>query len=57
MFAGPCLPCLLQMDAVNDMRLKDAQARHDKLLEELKQVNLKHRAEYDELVRARKVRG
>lgn len=53
------LPALgpTQMDAVNEMRLQDAQQRHEQLLEDIRQLNAKHRQEFQDKVKAKKVRG
>lgn len=45
------------MDAVNEMRLQDAQQRHEQLLEDIRQLNAKHRQEFQDKVKAKKVRG
>lgn len=45
------------MDAVNEMRLQDAQQRHEQLLEDIRQLNAKHRQEFQDKVKAKKVRS
>ena len=41
---------------MNMNRLKEAEAMHARLLEDVKEVNHKHKIDYDEKVKVRKVR-
>lgn len=41
---------------MNINRLREAEAMHARLLEDVKEVNRKHKVDYDELVKVRKVR-
>jgi hypothetical protein len=44
----------VQVDEMNAARLREAELRHAQGVEEVKEVNRRHKLDYDERVRARK---